>query len=197
MDKVTQIDELAGRVHRLEQDLGVARSGGGHVHRSSDNGNGDKDWGEEEYQGTTTSFAETGLGVEAEMSAFRTRLHQQDKTIRRLQEDLRIQTKLTAEQGREIQRQNEHVERLRSTTENLERKGGGGGSTFMTDDSVDTYGGEFGVLRANVATVESKLHKLALDLQWHEFKLNMQQNSTDSIEREVEGIEKHCVCSLH
>ena len=189
LDKVTQIDELAGRVHRLEQDLGIGRSGVGHVHRSSDNGNGDKDWSEEEYQGTTTSFAETGLGVEAEMSAFRARLHQQDKTIRRLQEDLRIQTKLTAEQGREIQRQNEHIDRLRSTTDNLERKAVGGGRTIITDDSIDNYGGEVGVLRANVATVESKLHKLTLDLQWHEFKLNMQQNSTDNIEREVEGIE--------
>ena len=186
LDKVTQIDELAGRVHRLEQDLGIVR--GSHVHRSSDTGDGDKDWSPEQYQGTTTSFADPDFGIEADMSAFRARLHQQDKTIRKLQEDLRIQTKLTAEQGREIQRQNEHIERLKSTTENLERKAGVGG-TIITGDSVDNYGGELGVLRADVATVESKLHKLTLDLQWHEFKLNMQQNSTDNIEKEVEGIE--------
>ena len=81
LDKVTQIDELAGRVHRLEQDLGIVR--GSHVHRSSDTGDGDKDWSPEQYQGTTTSFADPDFGIEADMSAFRARLHQQDKTIRR------------------------------------------------------------------------------------------------------------------
>ena len=186
LDKVSQIDELAGRVHRLEQDLGIVRGGAGHAHRSPHNGDGDKDWSTEQYQGTTTTFAEPDIGG-PDMSSFHARLHQQDKIIRRLQEDLRIQSKLTAEQGREIQRQNEHIERLRTTTAHLER--GLGGSKVITGDTVDTYGGELGVLRADVATVESKLHKLTLDLQWHEFKLNMQQNSTDNIEKEVEGIE--------
>ncbi len=206
LDKVSQMDELATRVHRLEQDLGIVRGevgAGRHVHRVTDPDNTDtnKNWDRDEYQGTTTSFAETGLDSDSEIAAIRVRLHQQEKMIRRIQEDLRIQSKLTAEQGRDLQRQREHLDRLRATTENLEHKagqaaggGGGGGGTgaggaILPAETEDGYAGEVAVLRANIATVESKLHKLRIDFDWHDFRINMQQNSTDSLEREVEDIE--------
>ncbi len=211
LDKMSQMDEISTRVHRLEQDLGIIRTSGdgssGHrVHHGNQNEGEIRDssrgvvheWDEnnkEEYQGTTTSFSEDEYGVtsatEAELSSMRTRIHQQEKTIRRLQEDLRIQSKLSAEQGREVERQNEQIERLRTSVDKLHLVSGTGtGDTSrITADEVENHSSQLEVLRAELGTMETKLHKLTLDHQWHDFKLNMQQNSTDNLEKEFQGIE--------